>query len=152
MNKTKLPSNKQYRGLEVFGERLRALREGLGLGQLELAKKVKEHLGDTSNAYQSQIGNMEKQNSNSLPSVPVLRALAVILETNTDYLLGLTNDDRPAGDLDDQVVVVVEDADERRIVQEMVEAVANASHDEKLYIAGLVRRLTPKKPRIIGGE
>jgi transcriptional regulator with XRE-family HTH domain len=150
MNTVPVRSKRDHRGIEIFSDRLRKLREGLGLGQLELAKRVKEYLGDSGQAYQSQIGNMENSNSPAMPSVQVLRALALILETNTDYLLGLTDDDRPVGNLDDQVVAVVENPEERKVVQEMVDLVASASRDDKLYIAGLVRRILPKKPRIIG--
>jgi len=152
MNNTGPRSDRSHRGIEAFRERLKELRNERGVSQQELANRVKEYLGEEGQAYQSYIGNMEDSKKSALPSVQALRAIAVILETNTDYLLGLTTDSRPTGDVDDQVVVVVEDPDERRIVQEVAEALARANKDERLYVAGLVRKLLPKKPRIIGDE
>lgn len=152
MNNTGARSDKSCLGIEMFRERLKRLRTERGISQLDLTKRVKEYLGEEVTAYQSYIGNMEDANKRALPSVQALRAIAVILETNTDYLLGLANDDRPLGDVDDQVVVVVEDPEERKIVQEVAEALARAKRDEKLYIADLVRKILPKKPRIIGDE
>jgi transcriptional regulator with XRE-family HTH domain len=108
--------------------------------------------GNKQKGSQSHISNMEKSKGEKLPSVEVLRALAIALETNTDYLLGLTDDDRPHGQLDDQVVVTVEDPDERRIIQEATEALVRATKEDKDYIVGLIRRLSPKPPRIIGDE
>jgi transcriptional regulator with XRE-family HTH domain len=141
---------KERGSLSVMGDRLRRLREGLGMSQSELGEAVKKMVGEKGT--QSHISNLEKSTGDKLPSVPTLRALAVILETNTDYLLGLTDDDRPHGQMDDQVVATIEDAEERRMVQETVDLMAQARKDEKEYIAALVRRLIPKPPRIIGSE
>ena len=142
--------------ISVFGERLRKLREGFGMSQAQLSQAVKDMVGENKSGNkkgtQSHIANLESSTGDKFPSVPVLRALAVILETNTDYLLGLTDDDRPHGYADDQVVATVEDSEERRMLQEAMDLLASAPKNEKEYIVGLVRRLTPKKPRIIGGE
>lgn len=152
MNTKGMRSDRTCKGIDIFAERLRGLRKEMGFSQLELAKKVKEYLNDDSPSYQSFIGNMEDLEKRAMPSVQVLRALALILQTNTDHLLGLTDDGRPTGDMDDQVVVVVDDPEERKIVQEIAELMARATPDEKEYISGLVRKLLPKKPRIIGDE
>jgi hypothetical protein len=84
--------------------------------------------------------------------VETLALLARALETNADYLLGLTDDERPHGQLDDQVVVTVVDPVDRKMMQEAIEMLARASKDDKEYIVSLIRRLSPKKPRIIGDE
>lgn len=138
--------------IAVMGSRLRVLREGIGLNQTELSQAVKDMIGTNKKGTQSHISNLENSTGDKLPSVQVLRALAIILSTNADYLLGLTDDDRPHGQLDDQVVVTIEDAEERAMIQEAAEMLAQAPKEDKEYIVGLVRRLAPKKPRIIGGE
>lgn len=140
-----------HESIRVLGDRVRDLRMRVGLGQKELSQRVNDLIGKPKKGSQSHIGNIEGTEG-KMPSVQVLWALAIILETSTDYLLGLTNDDRPLGNADDQVVVTVEDHEERKVVQEVAELMARASHDEKLYVAGLVRRLLPKKPRIVGDE
>lgn len=135
-----------------FGTRLRELRERVGFTQEELSQAVKDMVDGKKKGTQSHISNLESLKGGKLPSVPVLRALAIILETNTDYLLGLTTDDKPHGDLDDQAVVTIEDPEERAMIQEAMEALARAPKADKEYIVGLIRRLAPKKPRIIGDE
>jgi len=138
--------------IRVFGARLRQMRERMGLRQEELSQAVHDMLGDGKTGSQPHISNMENSDGEKqkLPSVQVLRALAVILKTNTDYFLGLTNNDRPFGDLEDEVVVTVEEPNERRLVQEVAEVLAEASAADKEYVAGLIYRILPKKPRNIG--
>lgn len=130
------------------GDRVRVLRERGGLSQQKLAEQVALIDSDAA-VLQSQISNIEK--NMSLPSTALLRALAIVLETNTDYLLGLTDDDRPPSDLEDQVVVTVEDSRDRAMVQEVADLLARATKEERAYTAELVRRiLGPAHPRIIG--
>lgn len=135
-----------------FGDRLRELREQAGLSQEELSQAVWDRLGAGKKGSQGHMSNLENSKGDKLPSVPMLRALAQILQTNTDYLLGLTNNVRPFGDLEDEVVVTVEDATERKIVQEVADALASASAEDKAYVASVVKRLLPQKPRIVGSE
>lgn len=134
--------------INLLAQRMRRLREGAGLSQVKLARLLNSEHGIST--HQTNLSAIER--NESLPSVQLLTALADVLETNTDYLLGRTDDDKPSGNLDDQVVVVVEDPDERRIVQEVADAVAGASRDDKILIAGWISRILPKKPRIIGDE
>lgn len=138
--------------IRCFGVRLRWLREQAQMNQVELSQAVWDIVDPGKKGSQPHISNLENSSGDKLPSVPVLRALAVILKTNTDYLLGLTNNYRSFGDIEDEVVVTVEDADARKVVQEIAEALASAADDDRQYVAGLVRRLLPKKPRIIGDE
>lgn len=139
-----------------FASRLRALRENAGLSQTELSALIKRIVGGDSNGNpkgtQSHVANLESLTQSKMPSVQILRALAIALETSTDYLLGLTDDDSPHGLLSDQVVVTVTDATERAMLQEAIELLARASSEDKEYIVALIRRLVPKKPRIIGDE
>src|SRR5687768_3393715 len=97
MNDTQ--SNGQF--MAVFSHRLRELREQAGMSQEELSQAVWDTLHMNKKGSQPHISNMESPKGGKLPSVPVLRALALILKTNTDYLLGLTNNYRPFGDLED---------------------------------------------------
>lgn len=143
---------KEAQPISVMGIRLRELRKAIGLSQIELSQAVRDMVGGNQKGTQSHISNLENPTSDKLPSVQVLRALAIILGTNTDYLLGLTDDDRPHGQLDDQVVMTVEDPQERTVIQEAMEALRRAPKEDKDYIVGLIRRLSPKPPRIIGDE
>lgn len=139
-------------GNNDFGARLRDLRMRVGMSQIELSQAVKDMTGGNKKGTQSHISNLENSDGAYLPSVPVLKSLAIILGTNTDYLLGLTDDDSPHGQLDDQVVVTVEDPTERAMLQDAIEMLTRTSSEDKEYIVSLIRRLAPKKPRIIGDE
>lgn len=131
-----------------MGKRIRRLREMIGMSQIDLTKALASRGVDVN---QGHVSNIERDNRS--PSIELLRAMAVVLETNTDYLLGLTDDDRPPSDLEDQVVVTVEDPRDRALVQEIADLLARAPSDERTYVAGLVRRLLmPARPHIIGGE
>lgn len=131
---------------------MRQRRELVGLSQEGLSQAIWDMLGENKKGSQPHISNMEKGEGNKLPSVQVLRAMAVILGTNTDYLLGLTDNWRPLGDINDEVVVTIENDNERRMIQEMTEMVADASSEDKQYIVDLVKRILPKPPRIIGDD
>lgn len=137
-------------GIDTIGERVKQLRDRAGLSQGGLAQLVAREANETD-YHQTAISAIER--GTKRPSVQVLAALAKILNTNTDYLLGLTDDEKPASDLEDQVVVGVHDQEERRLLQETVDLLSGKSRDEQRYIVDLVRRLMGStKPRIIGGE
>jgi hypothetical protein len=68
-------------------------------------------------------------------------ALAKVLETSTDYLLGLTDDPNPVGDMDDQVVVSVVDPEARRVLQELTSVIAGQTTQEQKFVLDVVRRL-----------
>lgn len=131
-----------------MGERLRHLRDRAGLSQgglaVLVAKEVKE-----PDYHQTAISGIER--GTRYPSVQVLAALAKILGTNADYLLGLTDDDKPASDLDDQVIIGVSNPEERKLLQDAIELLAGVPLDEQRYLVALVRRVVgTNKPRIIG--
>lgn len=89
----------------------------------------------------SHISNIENGSGDKLPSIRALAALAVALETNLDYLAGLTNDPKPATDLEDQVVVGVDDPHRRAQLQEVAELLAGFTDDDFATLVWLVRRL-----------
>lgn len=77
--------------MSVTSERLKNRRENMGYTQDELAELI--------HGSQKQIWRYES--GKGFPSVETLILLAKILETSTDYLLGLTDEIRPiSGDSD----------------------------------------------------
>jgi transcriptional regulator with XRE-family HTH domain len=72
---------------EIFGERVRRRRMALGLNQKQLA----ERLGWRA----ATVGRYEKGTHHTSITFARLRALAQVLSTSTDYLLGLTSDPGP---------------------------------------------------------
>lgn len=81
------------------GGRVRQLRESVLMNQSGLATAIAKEVGKTD-FTQGSISAIER--GDRLPSVPVLVALAKILETSTDYLLGLTDDPSPRARLSTQ--------------------------------------------------
>ena len=71
--------------MSVTGLRIKYRREALGYSQNELA--------DLVHGTQKQIWRYES--GNGFPSVESLVALAKVLNTSTDWLLGLTDDIKP---------------------------------------------------------
>lgn len=138
--------------LESLGDRVKLRRGKLSLSQKGLAALIsKSEFGVASDYHQTGISAIE--NGSQLPSVQVLAALAHVLETNTDYLLGLTDDDKPASDLDDQVVIGVRDHAQRTLLQELVDAVVALPLEDQMFVLTMVRKVAaPLKPRIIGQE
>lgn len=68
------------------GDRLKTLRETMGLSQTEMGKKADIHY-TTISSYE--IGRAD-------PSAAVLERLAKLFGVSADFLLGLTDDPRPA--------------------------------------------------------
>lgn len=135
-------------GIEGLGKRVQDLRKIRWRSQERFSEYMQEVFG--MSLHQTSLSAIER--GEKFPTVENLALLARALETNADFLLGLTNDDRPHGDLDDQVVVTIDDPKERAMIQDAVEMLVRSSADDKAYIVSLIRRLAPKKPRIIGGE
>lgn len=136
-------------GLVGMGDRIRNLRETAGYSQLELAVALKKRHG--VEVHQTHVSGMET--GRKQPSVSVLAALAEVLETNTDYLLGLTDDPAPHSDLEDQIVVGVKDSAERARLQEALNILKTFSEPEQKTHLELLRMvIKPRPPRIIGSE
>lgn len=134
---------------ELMGDRLRLLRSRLGISQAELADLVNKSRYKPG-IKQSRISDLERLKGKELPSVPVLAALAITLETSTDYLLGLTDDDKPASDLEDQVLVTVSTPEEKAIFSELFELLRRRTPEDQRLVLDLVRKIVPKSPRVIG--
>lgn len=115
----------------------------------EKAKKKQIGGGAYGRVSQSTISTWEAKPPKQLLT---LRKLVLRYNTNANYLLMLTDDPRPLGDLEKQLTISIEDPDERDRLKEAIEILEEASSDEREYILGLIRRLAPKPPRIIGEE
>lgn len=70
------------------GHNIKLFREQFNITQQELANKVNQ-AGYDLDITQAYISALEKSRGEKLPSVPVLVALAEVLETSIDALLGL---------------------------------------------------------------
>lgn len=104
--------------LEEVGKKIRDLRNDLGYSQKRLAQLASETRYGIS-VTQPQIGNIESGNGENLPSLRLMGALAVVLETSTDFLYGLTDDEMARTDREHQVVKDVEDDGVRAALQEI---------------------------------
>ena len=65
----------------MFSERIKQLRESLGINQVEFGKRL--------NVSKQCISNWE--NSNILPSIDMLTKIAKTFSVSTDFLLGLND-------------------------------------------------------------
>lgn len=122
-------------------------REELQLSQSELIERMNATPYRPGVKHPSHISNIENGDGNKLPSIRVLAALALALETNTDYFVGLTNDPKPATDLEDQVVVGVDDPQRRDRLQEIAEMLATCDEGDFAAVAWLVWRLAGGEQR-----
>jgi transcriptional regulator with XRE-family HTH domain len=82
--------------LNTTGKRIQRLRKDLDLTQTEVARQMAKRGTKINPSYLSMI-----EGSNKVPSGEVLRGLAQVLQTTTDYLLQLTDDPLVPGALDE---------------------------------------------------
>ncbi|MGK0552624.1 helix-turn-helix domain-containing protein [Enterococcus faecalis] len=68
--------------LDFFGEKLKAIRKSKRLTQLDLSKRLNVSKG-TISAYEQGL---------SYPSIETLVKICEILDTSSDYLLGISDD------------------------------------------------------------
>lgn len=153
----KTNSNPDTDPLSQLGTKVaRKRKEDLKISQDELLERMRQTRFRPDVSRQSHISNIENSDGEKLPSIRVLAALAEALETNVDYLVGLTDDPKPASDLEDQLVIEVGDEEERALLQELFDLIHKRPRDEQRFLADVIRRLAaapaPKAPIIIGGE
>lgn len=130
-----------------LGKKVARLRDELDLSQAELVERMNATYYRPGVKHQSHISNIENGDGEKLPSIRALAALAVVLETNMDYLAGLTNDPKPTTDLEDQVVVGVDDPQRRAQLQGLAELLAACSDNDFAALAWLIRRLVGEPPK-----
>jgi transcriptional regulator with XRE-family HTH domain len=102
----------------IQGHRVRQLREDMHWTQEDLSKRVNAMVGAIN---QSSISNVERGGKGM--RVDALAALAVVLQTSTDYLLGLTDDPEPRTALENEVLLIVNDPVRREYLQRLFTAI-----------------------------
>jgi len=124
---------KNIEGLnKVVGDSLTKLVKLRGIdSQEELAKRL--------NVHQTHVSALLR--GAKLPSLELARKLAIVLDSNVDYIVGLTDDDKPFGDLDDQVVVTIDGPVRRAKVQGIADALRRMSDADLDLVASLVERI-----------
>lgn len=125
-------------------DRLRELRKRAGFNQESLAVIL--------DIRQGHISNMEK--GGDVPSVPLLIKLAKSLDTSTDYLLGLTDDDGLRDISEREVYAAVKSPEARELIQEIVDILRQKDDSELPFYVNTLKLLLNggKPPRIVGGE
>ena len=138
--------------LDMFGttgKRIKALRTSRDINQKELVAALKGQGVDVGPSFLSQI-----ESSRKTPSIELLIALAKSLGTTTDYLLMLTNDPAPSASTESQIVIDVQDAAERALIEEWVDVMQDIEPERRENVLRSVRlmlsALQSPRPRIIG--
>lgn len=122
------------------GDRIRELRENLGLSQEELGDKMAAHGAHANQGYVSQLELGYK-----FPRLAAFVALLDALGTSADYLMNRTNDPTPVSQLQDRIHVVATDNAERARLTELLTLVQALPESEQAYMLDLIRRLTGQK-------
>ena len=135
----------------LLAERVERRRTEKRLSQSELVDRMRSTRFRPKVKAATHISNIEGAEGEKLPSVPVLAALAEVLDTSMDYLAGLSDNPAPARVGEHQVAINAADKEERKLLQELFELIHAHSLDEQRFIADVVRRLaagaTPRQGR-----
>lgn len=119
-----------------IGRRVYDLRKAADMSQYDLVNKLATY---GINVRQSHISGVE--NGESKPSVEMLVGLVYSLNTNADYLLGLTDDPRSIDLMAKTVAKVVNDDAQRAVLREVVARVSALSPENQIYANDLLARL-----------
>lgn len=111
---------------KLRGERIRSLREDLGMTQGDLASVLEKTVPGTNQSHVSQVERGEKGFR-----AETLAACAVALGTSMDYLMGLTDDPTAREDMAEQVILVEKDPERREYLQRMFTAIEKLSKAER---------------------
>lgn len=124
----------------VFQKRFLRKRAELGGSQADFVQLLRERTGHR--VAPSMVSGWETGKKGA--SMETLAAVSIALETNPAYLLGLTDDDAPLSDLDDQVLVVVRREPERRRkpLQALCEDIERLPDEDMAIVAATVERFT----------
>jgi transcriptional regulator with XRE-family HTH domain len=118
------------------------LREKHYKSQRKFAAEVAKHpQGKGGPSHISAIERGERE-----PSLTLLAVLCEVLGTNPGYLLGLTTDQNPHSDWEDQVIAGVEDPSKRQELQNLVDSLKEMSLEDICWVSGLVKRLKASSP------
>ncbi len=119
-----------------IGSRLYELRKKADMSQYDLVNRLADY---GISVRQSHISGIE--NGDSKPSLDMLVGLVYSLDTNADYLLGLTDDPRPVGLMAKTVAKVVNDDAQRAILREIVARISALPPESQQYANDLLARL-----------
>jgi transcriptional regulator with XRE-family HTH domain len=111
---------------QIQPQRLRQLREEMGLTQTELAKRVYSAQGGLN---QSAIAQVERGVSGF--KAETLGEIADVLGTSIDYLLGRTDDPMPYSDVEEQIILVEKDATRRELLQRLFAAIQRLPEQQR---------------------
>lgn len=129
------------RTFDTFGKRVRVLREDLEWTQECLRKKLQLHGVNIGQSYISEI-----ERSKKLPNGEVIIALAKALQTSADYLLMLTDDHQPRNG-DNALSFTVDNAEERRVLGDLVELAQEMSPADRQLLLEIARRFRASRSR-----
>ena len=134
--------------LSSTGKRIRALRNEKGWNQTEFVEILS---GNGKQIARSSMSEIETDVNN--PSLGLLVGIAKTLGTTTDYLLLVNDDPFPPQSTENQIVIEVNSAGERKVIEEIFELIKDFPLEEQKNILDMLRFVVKdKKPRIVGGE
>lgn len=132
-------------GIRIVPDRVYKKRKAIYGSQQNLVNEWNQRYGDAP--HQTHLSGVEKGEKGL--SVDRLGKLAILLETNVDFLVGNSDDDKPASDLEDQVVFSVRSDEEREALNIVGSEFLAMTDEDQQLVLDLVNRLSGKKPRLI---
>ena len=111
---------------KLRGDRVRELRTALSLSQYDVSDELRRMGAEVKQSWLSQV---ERGGAGLRPEA--LTALAFLLGTSTDYLLGVTDDPSPREDLGAQVMLIERDEGRREELQRLFRAVEKLAPELK---------------------
>lgn len=130
------------------GKRIKILRGEKGWNQGDFIQELSRLGSDIKQSSMSQI-----ENDINYPSMDLMINIVKALDTTADYLLLLSDDPFPPHTTETQLVVEAKSSEERKVLEEILELIADYSLDDQRNILDMLRFIVKdKKPRIIGGE
>ena len=112
--------------LRLRGDRIRQLRNDMGMTQAEMVVRLQKLVGAVNQSHLSQV---ERGERGLAPDT--LAAVAVVLETSTDYLVGLTDDPTTHGNMEEQVILVERDPIRREYLQRIFAGIERMTSDQR---------------------
>lgn len=128
--------------IKLDPERVAKKREEMFGSQTNLVKAWRKRFGKAP--HQTHISKVE-QGVKGL-SVENVGQLAELLETNVDWLMHRSDDDKPVSDLEDQVVFSVRTEEDKKLLNTIGREFLTLNNEDKLLVLDLVARLSNGKP------
>lgn len=136
--KTEVTKTDRGNGIIRFrGERMASVRASFGWTQGELADQMARRFPDAKVSAQTisflEIGKRK-------PSIDVATAIAIVLETSLDFLMGLIEHDKALNG-HDEVTIVVRTQEQKRDIQDIAYPFIDMSANDRRMVMDLVQRL-----------